>query len=70
VGIGNFLRLVLFSLSLSLRAKYFPLEPGYGVSMVITLRVGRAGFDSRQGQGIDFLLRHRIQAGPGAHPAS
>jgi hypothetical protein len=39
------------------------------VSTVTRLRVGRPGFDSRQGQG-NFYLRHRVQKSSGAHPTS
>jgi len=33
------------------------------------LRAGRPGFDFRQRQGF-FPIRHRVQTGSGAHPAS
>jgi len=34
------------------------------------LRAERRGFDSRQGQGFPFSLRHLVQTGFGAHPVS
>jgi len=49
---------------------YFMYSESQGISVSIVNRLwaGRAVFSSRQGQW--FFLRHRIQTGSGAHPAS
>jgi hypothetical protein len=49
---------------------YYILSRGSSVSTVTSLRAGRPGLDSRQGQGRDFPHLHSAQTGSGAHRSS
>jgi hypothetical protein len=49
--------------------RYYRIQDS-SVNIVTGLGAGSRGFGSRKGKGFISLLRHRVQTGSGAHPAS